>query len=95
VAVDVGCVVDFVDVESGAWLERQGEGMVRGGRDEGLLGQQLFWAGWKAGPDDVVGVDWGNEEGQCVFLQLVCENAIWEDAAGEVEEVTALPVQYK
>ncbi len=46
--------------------------------------------GGQAGPDDVLGVDGGNEEGGLVGLDVVDEEAVGEVAAGEVVEEAAL-----
>lgn len=46
--------------------------------------------GGQAGPDDVLGVDGGDEEGGLVGLDVVDEEAVGEVAAGEVVEEAAL-----
>lgn len=46
--------------------------------------------GGQAGPDDIVGVDWGDEERGFGGGDVVGEEAVGEVAAGEVVEVAAL-----
>lgn len=50
----------------------------------------LVDGGWKAGPDDIVRIDRGDEEGRFGRLDVVGEVAVGQVAAGEVVEVAAL-----
>lgn len=53
----------------------------------------LVDGGWKAGPDDIVRIDRGDEEGRFGRLDVVGEVAVGQVAAGEVVEVAALAVE--
>ncbi len=73
-----------------------GEGRVDLGRGadfvDVVLLQGILGGGRQAGPDDVFGVDGGDEEGRLVGLGVVDEVAVGEVAAGEVEKVAALAI---
>lgn len=50
----------------------------------------LFDGHGQAAPWDGFGVNGGDEEGKCIGGNVVSEEGIWERAAGEIEEGTAL-----
>lgn len=55
--------------------------------------ESLVDGGWETGPDDIVRVDRGDEEGRLGGLDVVGEVAVGQVAAGEVVEVATLTMK--
>ena len=86
--------VDGVDGRAGGGIGQVGERRVDLGRQLDLVDvvqpEGVVDGGRQAGPDDVVGVDRGDEERRLGGLDVVGEVAVGEVAAGQVVEVAAL-----